>query len=361
VLGLINTEEYDNPGWHIAAGMRDSVTTVMGYRLFGAAMLDNGRSDNGTYASWPSDLPPDFIDIRCLVEDYVMQALKDSGLSIDQQWQAINYIAYKLATASDPYKSLYLDDISKVTTKHAVEDPSTTEAETNRYADHIFNQKGKLDIKLNDLRVNFIDDYSNKRGAFQTFFHEMGHAIDDVEDPSPFGAETPDYTYNGVTFKEAITTDVRTNLTDTIVLCTTPDPHNSTEDLPCTTDPAQQQRIVDAIMDHTTPQLSAEDTIVLGDLQRFYSGAKGVFRSPEAEAASDIYGAVTNNIITGLGHGGYGHGGTYWDGYDTGPAREFWAGYAAHNIMNDSGKTITITFLPNSTQLADHMADDMKG
>ncbi|MDR1078664.1 MAG: hypothetical protein LBL55_08425, partial [Propionibacteriaceae bacterium] len=119
---------------------------------------------------------------------------------------------------------------------------------------------------------------------FFVLFHELGHGNDDVEEP--FGVETNDYTYNGKTIKDALADDVRNNLMATI----------SDPALAYTSDPEQQRRVVDAIMAHSTASLSQADREVLTKLQERYAK---VFSKPSANVVSDIYGAVTDNIIKG--------------------------------------------------------------
>ncbi|MDR1265750.1 MAG: hypothetical protein LBK42_09390, partial [Propionibacteriaceae bacterium] len=320
IINIVQEAERDTPGWHVSTGMRDSITTIMERRLAGTLILGN--------TVWPTELPADFLDVRAQIEDQLMGALADSGLTPAQQWQSINYIAYRLDTAPEPYRTRYLEDIGQVNIRHATKDQFTG---TSRY----------LSIgPLNDIAVNFFNAFSDPREPFFVLFHELGHGIDDVDEP--FGVETNDYVYNGETINDALVADVRANLIAAVF-----DPT-----VAVTTGPAQRQRVVDAIMAHTTANLRDADKIVLFDLQKHYSSVLG---SPAANVASDIYGAVTGNVILG----GYSHSENYWaNNSDAGPS-EFWAGYAADHVVGGDGQSLTEEYLPTATDVANHMADEL--
>jgi hypothetical protein len=337
VFDVVQAAESGVQGWQVSVGMRDSAVALMERHLAGSAMLPAPAVGSGGDLHdvvWPADLPDDFLSVRAEVERELAGALRDSGLTASEQWQSVNYIAYKLAAAPEPYKSLYLADLPKVDPVHTVDDPDTPGSQTNYYNGGSFLWWG------NSLKVDFKEAFQDPRGQFFVLFHELGHGIDDVEDP--FGVETAGYSDGGVTLNDAITADVRANLTQTIIQFSD--------------DKAQRARVVDAIMNKTTGQLTGTDVDVLANLRQDYW--KKLY-DDEDNVVSDIYGAATGNVIIGrYTHGGAGDS-SYWDARPNGAASEFWAGFAGNNVMGGQGFAATEAYLPSATVLADRMAQEM--
>ncbi len=333
IVALVENTEYDQPGWHVPTAMEDSLITIMEGHQAGQPMLGS--------VEWPADLPDDFIAVRNQVNDAMLAALKDSRLTRGQQLESLNDIAFQLAKAEKPFKALFLETLRKVDIYHRWEDPGTPDkAESNYYSNVTFSLQHGFEI--NDVVVDFTTAYRDPRGAYFVLFHELGHAIDDVT--NPFGETSDKYSLDGVTLAEAVAEDVRNHLSGTIASITT--------------DADQQTRVIDAIMNHTTAELSGDDRSVLRRLQTEY-GRPSALQGPEANVVSDLYGAVTANVIGGDGTGGYGHSVDYWEKRPRGIPSEFWAGYAANRILGGSGEAMTSTYLDDAYGLAGEMAEEM--
>ena len=169
----------------------------------------------------------------------------------------------------------------------------------------------------------------------------MGHGVDDIE--KLFGVATNGYKIDGQTFKDAITTDVRANLNSEIGNVTT--------------DAAQQQRIIDAILNKTTSSLDAADTQILTDLQNHYRQPH-LLGGAGNTTASDIYGSVTGNVIGGNApFNEWGHDTSYWS--DKASASELFAGYAGEVIANSSNRQSTEHFLQTATDMVTGLAEEL--
>ena len=288
----------------------------------------------------PSKLPADYKDTRAKVSDALRAQLAKSGLTDKQQRQAIDYIAYLLATAPEPYKTLYLHDLTKL---HYEQIPGGG----------YYIATGKTDT----VHVNFKDAYSDPRGPFFVLFHEMGHGVDDLSDDTTVQRHflwfhwtadvpnssyySPSYTNGGTALSQALNTDVRDNISQTI----------STNSF--ATDSAQQARVVDAIMNGSVASLSQADRAVANQVQQYYQNSD--MATPQGNVASDIYGSATHGFIQPL----YGHSADYWAQDPKYPTLEFWAGYAADKIVGGNNLQITKDFLPSGAKLADQMAQQM--
>ena len=154
---------------------------------------------------------------------------------------------------------------------------------------------------------------------------------------------TKGYNHEGKTLPDLIVEDVRTHLTTTL--------SQEIEDV----DPAQQKRIIDAIMDKKTDKLSPADQAVLATVKDHYEKA---LEGPDNNVASDVFGGATGNVI----RGDYGHEDDYWDGKDylDRAASEAWAGYSARNVIGGQGLTSVEDFLPKTSEALHEMAKNMK-
>ncbi|MDR1798442.1 MAG: hypothetical protein LBR19_00940 [Bifidobacteriaceae bacterium] len=206
---------------------------------------------------------------------------------------------------------------------------------------YVQNASGFYTSSTQTVSMDMAEDPNDPRGPFYTFFHETGHGVDDLEDPTG-GFLTRTYTNDqGQTLHDTLVADVRADLTDTV------------QDF--SNDPAQQTRVVDAIINHDTANLAAADQTVLTALQTEYA-----HQLRNHNVASDIYGGITDNVI----RANWGHDDpNYWydtQGNSTGRQElEFFAGAFAEQAMPGRPDTSLYTFFPTSAVFVEDMVHDM--
>ena len=209
------------------------------------------------------------------------------------------------------------------------------------------NKTGFFTTKNNTINVDMTKEKDNPRGAYTTFFHESGHAIDynHIDDGKFYSI-----TYrneDGESLQELIYKDVRNDVEKTVSLYTS--------------DEEMQRNITDHIMDAgkgDVPELSKTEKKLLENVQMYYNKD---LKGTSNEAGSDIYGGVTNNII----HGSYGHWSeSYW--YDKNgnatyaQSRELWAEYYSYSITkNEEAMENLKEHFPNAGEMLDEIAGDM--
>ncbi|MDR1798444.1 MAG: hypothetical protein LBR19_00950 [Bifidobacteriaceae bacterium] len=243
-------------------------------------------------------------------------------LSEELSAQEIEDLINQIDQAPEPYRSLFMEHYDEFSYKQ----------DTSGFYNPVFDS----------IHLDFTTDANDPRGPFYTVLHEFGHGIDDKE--KWFGMETGSYEIDGQNLYETLRADVEADLTNTVTQYST--------------DPDQRARVVDAIMNRTTDQLSADDAQVLADLQGYYSTA---LAGANANVASDIYGGITNNVIMG----DYGHRDDpyYWYGLFGNPtgaqAEEFFAGFYAEQMMPSGPDSTLSQYFPNSTAFCEQMAQDM--
>jgi len=229
--------------------------------------------------------------------------------------QNIKYIVY---TADEPYGSVFLEYIDDI----KIGDYDYDDGE------HFRSFSNKIFIDIN----NENNGANNPRGPYATFFHEIGHGIDDVSekkyDLNFFNSEdAKDYyttdTYkndNGQTLQEVACQDVR----DAI--------YNKVDEVTnFSMSEAGINNITDRLMGPSTPHdyyRSILSVVVKKKLN---------LSGPDNTLASDVYGGFTDNKM----RGGYGHDKDYW--YDSNgeslgkESKEFFAeGFSSAMIGNQS-------------------------
>ena len=237
-------------------------------------------------------------------------------------------IAWMVANAPEPYKSLFLKYLPMLefydTTSGAMLNPLSR-------AIHI------------DL-TTLADDMP---APYHTFFHEFGHQIDLYENISgymkfPLNWETSGFEYDGAdgqphSIEEYLSMDADASIAKILA---TKFPG---------IDKDQADRVRDAIMntnpnflngwvigdsgypDFNQPPLTGSDADAFDRLRSYYKRSD-VLGNNVAQTASDCISAMTGSKITGS----YGHASYYWLAPEaTGfPEKEFWAGYFADNMTN---------------------------
>lgn len=243
------------------------------------------------------------------------------------QIREIKYIIY---SASEPYRSLYLSELDSYTIGNISGDKT-----------------GYFTTRDNTINVDMTKEETNPRGAYTTFFHESGHAIDYnyIDDGQFYSVSCRDE--NGNSLQELIYRDVRTDVQKTVARYTT--------------DETMKNNLTEYIMsagkiDSTT--LTKTENMLLSNIQSYYSkDMKGALN----EACSDVYGGVTGNII----HGSYGHWSTrYW--YDSkgkatfAQSKELWAEYYSYQATgNNEAMEKLREHFPLAGEFLDEMAEKM--
>lgn len=277
------------------------------------------------------------------------QVLSDPDLTEDE----IRDIKFLIYTAPEPYKSIYIQHIKKyevIVFTIGSEDGNGHEGSLYAFADET--------IYLIDSVSTFL---GNARGPYNTFFHESGHAIDDFENTES-RMITTQYMYNGKSLNDWITEDVTNYVSEYI-----------DKEFPNLTADQKEQlmRSLNLTDDATYQYQGNTDGLDPGlTTHRDYiiSGMKTDLYGQENEAASDVFGGVTNNALIGQ----YGHRKdssqdgseyTYW--YQNGKATnyqamELWAEFYAAQMTHDEVALASIKeHFPNAYPALEAMARDM--
>lgn len=181
----------------------------------------------------------------------------------------IKVISY---TAPEPYRTIFLENIGE--------------------------------IRVLDTEFAGIDNYSSKEaglylnvnswnGNYNTFFHECGHAIDDllVED----GELSTTYSKNGVYLTDVLESDVRNVVTASV------DEKMEEQEIPEADRPKMREEIVEGIMNCCDKNY--DKPIFYDNTAKVYDLVIDDVKSGNAKASSDIYGAYTGNLLQGTtGH-----------------------------------------------------------
>ena len=245
----------------------------------------------------------------------------------EEQIREVKYILY---TADEPYRSIYLNELESYT----IGNVSGSDTGFFRPFD-------------NTINVDIIAEPTNPRGPYTTFFHESGHALDyNFYNDGNFYSLTYRNS-EGQSLMDVIYEDVRNDVRKTIARYTK--------------DKNTQEDLLNYIMgagsiDVNT--LSEKEKQLLQYIQAYY---KKDMYGAQNESCSDVYGGVTNNIISGQ----YGHwSDTYWydsKGNPTGSqAKELWAEYYSYCMTgNEEALENLREHFPNAAKFLDEMAESM--
>lgn len=255
----------------------------------------------------------------------------------------IKLIAY---TAEEPYRTIYLANVRKYSIG-SVGDPKNKGAFYRPSSDAIY-------------FVNNLDGFSkDPRGEYTTFFHESGHATDynqlsGREAYTEYLKVYSDVMKQEVSLQEALEYDVFQDIRNQISQYTS--------------DQETIERILNAFhYGHSREELSVQEKAVYDAVINYYR--KDLIGEVN-EAASDVYGGVTNLAISG-GYGHYPETGetiedyTYWydkNGNATGAqSRELWAEYFSYCMTGDEEALESLRrHFPAASKVLDEIADRMR-
>lgn len=276
------------------------------------------------------------------------RVLSDPDLTEDE----IRDIKFLIYSAPEPYKSIYLQHIEN----YQVVVFEVGEDDGDGYEGSLYSS-GNRKIYLIDSDGTFLE---NERGPYNTFFHESGHAIDDFENENG-SMLSRQYIYDGKSLNDWIADDVANYISVYI-----------DETYPNLTDTQKQQLMRSLnLTDDATYEYGGDDDLskVLKQYRKeIITHMRNDLAGEENEAASDVYGGVTNNAIIG----DYGHRKnssqngtdyTYW--YYNGQATnkqtsELWAEFFAAKMTHDEAALASIKeHFPNAYEAMEAMARDM--
>lgn len=242
----------------------------------------------------------------------------------------IRKIKYYIYSSEEPYRSIYLEQLEGY---------------------HLGNISGKdtgyFSPSDNSVNVDMPNEPKNPRGPYTTFFHECGHAIDyNYNDDGNYFSVTY-RNENGQSLMDMIYADVRNNVTQTINRYTS--------------DPTMQQHLLDYIMGAKSVSEDSLTNTERALLRQIQSQYKNDMAGALNEAASDVYGGVTSNIISGS----YGHwDDSYW--YQNGnptnaQCMELWAEYYSYCMTgNETSMASLREYFPQASAYLDEMAASMR-
>ena len=233
----------------------------------------------------------------------------------------IRKIKYLVYTAEEPYRSAYLRNLDKFSIGNA--------DLTDRGA---YYSNGKVNyVYSNDKYDSFGND---PRGAFTVFFHESGHAMDDVANVSnKNGYDTDNFTAYSevigkeVSVREAIEYDVFYNANN---------PHSVTSIAAavCATGKSSAgasgsvENVIQAFKNGSSKGLSNDDLKLYNSVRKQFESSVGSNKA-QYEAVTDVYGGMTGNVLRTSN--GYGHKTSYWND-PTMAGKELWAEYFSYNM-----------------------------
>ena len=117
-------------------------------------------------------------------------------------------------------------------------------------------------------------------------------------------------------------------------------------------------------MDRVIEAFKAGDSSGLNknDLEMYNAVKNEYFRAnrggAEFEAVSDIYGAVSNNVLVN----GFGHPQDYWKGDETNAGKELWAEYFSYHMAGDEESLYNLLrFFPEASKVLDQYAQSLGG
>ena len=194
---------------------------------------------------------------------------------------------------------------------------------------------------------SFFDD---PRGPYTIFFHESGHAIDDLSDAVKWlGSDTEKYKYHSdtldkdMTMHEVIEYDVYYNENNTHSITSIA---NDIIDCGIGGSNGNIDNVINAFQTGDSSLLSNEDF-------KLYTAVKEEFTSNVSgatyEAVSDVYGGVTNNEL----RSGYGHDTDYRND-STKVAKELWAEFFSYNMAgNQTNLALLYEYFPEASKALD--------
>ena len=259
-----------------------------------------------------------------------------SGDSDDLTEDDIRNIKYLIYTAEEPYRSIYLESVSKYKIKT-----------TNSGGDALYTPG------IHKVTYDYPECFGeDPRGPYTTFFHEGGHAIDDLSNVSKWlGSDTEKFKVHSaaigheVTVREAIEYDVYYNRENKYSITSIA---HKIIDNGTSGSRGNVDRVIEAFKAGNSSGLNKNDLEMYNAVKNEYFRANR--GGAEFEAVSDIYGAVSNNVLVN----GFGHPQDYWKGDETNAGKELWAEYFSYHMAGDEESLYNLLrFFPEASKVLD--------
>lgn len=248
----------------------------------------------------------------------------------------IRDVKYLIYSAEEPFRSVYLDNLNEFD-----------------YVDFHSGDGQYFSPNNNTIHLDIDANANDPRGPWCTFFHESGHAIDDVE--KIFGDFANEYTNDkGESFQKIIFDDVENSLDKSMDKYKdkfTKDEMNNVKDF-----------IIGPDVNIDSSGLTEHEKELVNLLSNEYSV---ILSGSDANGVSDVYGGVTNNVIVGeYGHD-FDHTDNYWydtSGNDTSHINsELWAHYFSAYMTGDYAKIENLRiYFPEACKAMDEMIEEMR-
>lgn len=274
---------------------------------------------------------------------------KNNKLSEDDI-RDIKYLAY---SANEPFRSIFLKSLPKYSIGNGDLNGGAYYSPGERTVNYSYTDFWDYLLLRSSGGGAFSDD---PRSAFTTFFHECGHAIDDVSDLSNGGgSDTENFNVyseemgRSVTLRETIMYDVYYNKDN---------PHSVThiaetiksEGLPGTGSNGNIDKVIEAFQSGSTSDLSNEDLTLYRTVQNRHM--KSIAQGAKCESVSDVYGGVSQNQL----RNGYGHDNDYWNDITKAP-KELWAEYFSYNMSgSEENMAYLLEYFPESAKVMEQYA-----
>lgn len=372
-LSKVKKLDEDEVSDDLKAGLVDAVSRyydgdVTPYmRNDSAYDLKNFREDIGLIIEYYEYLNPK--DAKTM-NKLLSGLAKDKNSRYQEDIRNIKFIAY---TAQEPYRSLFFKYAKKL--KIGDYDYHETNSSGKEEAQKYIASDKKLYVRFyqkNAYGKNNEGRY-DPRGAYVTFFHEAGHAIDDLslaDDKFFFTTKKYNFTTvnaDGQTVLQAAEKDVRDNIKNSVV--------KYIEDKGYEGLGIDADEIVRSIM---TYNFSGYDTKLIqhkiyNDITQAYSSK---FSMPDTNASiycgiSDVYGGFTDNKLNGSYHHDNSlktDGTTYWNipkvnnKYTGSQAKELWAEvFSRYMTSNEESIQELEAYFPTAMQIMNEQLIEPKG
>ncbi|MBC6310070.1 hypothetical protein HCJ66_11015 [Listeria sp. FSL L7-1582] len=307
------------------------------------------------YGDYLKGHPDDLDRIMAIVEYEALhpESVKKTNEFLSPlEMQDVIGIKYLIYTAEEPQRSLCLKYMSEYEIKFLSKED--IEKDVSSY----------FSPGDNSINVNMRIDRYNERGSYYTFFHEMGHAIDNYygKEHGTNDSYSSIFKTKGKTLSEYNIQDVGKNVEDSLDKLLKEDKYSGLSD-------GEKQKMINNISQNIMQQDKNYDNLTqteqnLQDKLKLHYADE--FAGADAESPSDIYGGVTNFTIKG----DYGHQKDpyYWFNKSGDVVRttnkesfaEFFGRKVTTGDTSVNGLGSIDTYLPESSKHMEEMLESMR-
>lgn len=363
-LDMIENLDEDVPSESIQEYILESINEFYDYNYSeymlnkDAGVIEAYKAARAVYIEYYEGLYPE----NAMNMDSLMMGLtNEASGKYQEDVENLKFMAYN---AEEPYKTLffeYLREMEIVDNNYTYVDPD----DGNTYSSQFWSPGG------NDLTLNFDPAYNNgisdPRGAYTTFFHEVGHGVDDLSLPeaSQFlwmkqKDEKMVLEYrneNNQSLNDLMIEDVRERLTMEIKAVAELNSLVLSEN--------QVDVLLDNMMVYNSPseitdKTGAKDKILSFINDEVIDKMNNDLAGARIGGISDAYGGITNKTIEGT----YAHGDDYWFNTDgsvrTYASTELYAHNFAYNMTGSTEQQEYMAkYFPRANALMEQMANEL--